>query len=198
MEEKRGGRMEQWKEDAEKVWALLGWEGEAQWFGTKQEQVWESITKYSGKRVMGGRLRSLDQLIRTIRNAEWLGWNLYLGLNPSRYVPGKTKLSREDITHWRYILVDLDPGGDVLVPPSPRPHDGVYRDFPDERLRFAHRIFSGRGYQYWLPVVLGGQGVPTLIPRECPASQSFITGPVAVASPTAERAVRGYLQALLA
>jgi hypothetical protein len=131
---------ENWKEEAEKGWGLLSWEGEVQWFGTKED--------FKKKRVMGGRLCSLEALIGTIRNAEALGWNLYLNANPSR-AAGKQKLARGDITHWRYIVVDLDPGADALLPPEPANWESR---LPDEHLSKAHRIFSGRGYQFWLPL----------------------------------------------
>ena len=100
---------------------------------------------------MGGRLRSLDALIGTIRNAEALGWNLYLNANPTVNRPGKKKLSRKDVTHWRYVVIDLDPGSAALIPPRPGLELGE-GDTADCLLNKAHRIFSGRGYQYWLPI----------------------------------------------
>jgi len=121
--------MAKWKEDAAWGWYLLSWQEEVQWFATKESG--------GQKRTLGGRLDSMDRLIATIRNAYELGWNLYLQANPSRRA-GKVKLSQEDITHWRYIVLDLDPSEDTLAPPL---FDKV-----------AHRIFSGRGYQCWVPV----------------------------------------------
>lgn len=133
-----------WQEDAAQGWELLSYEDEVQWFSTKQE--------VGRKRVMGGRLRSVDALIGTVRNAAELGWNLYLNLNPTFNRPGKSKLSREDVKLWRYIVVDLDPGGDALVPPQPSHNPDAGLGWTDGFLEYAHRIFSGRGYQYWLPV----------------------------------------------
>lgn len=141
-----------WQDDAALAWGLLSWAGEAQWFASKQEPPIETYLPPTAdypdtrgvrispgrKRVMGGRCRSLDQLIGIIRNAEALGWDLYLQANPSREVPGHVKLAREDITHWRYITVDLDPGPDAL--------DVPLKGWP------GHCIFSGRGYQYWVPI----------------------------------------------
>jgi hypothetical protein len=165
---------EPWHEDAEKGWNLLSWEGEAQWFARRDDKV------------LGGRLRSLDALIGTIRNAEALGWNLYLNANPTRHVPGKKKLSREDVTYWRYVVVDLDPTVDALEPPHPS--TSPCRGCSDEWLQFAHRIFSGRGYQYWLPV----RGALEYLehPR--------LMGPWQVNGTSYERRAQGYLAALAA
>jgi hypothetical protein len=165
---------EPWHEDAKKGWDLLSWEGAAQWFARQ------------GDRVLGGRLRSLDALIGTIRNAEALGWNLYLNANPTRHVPGRKKLARGDVTHWRYIVVDLDPTADALEPPRPEADNPEYpmwvmgQGVPAHGwLLTAHRIFSGRGYQYWLPV-----GVePIMLEGERQAR---------------ERIMQGYLDALAA
>lgn len=159
--------MSDWKIDAEKAWNLLSWNNEVQWFATKEEKTQVYIPPTSdfpntrgakintNKRTMGGRLRSLDALIGTIRNAEALKWNIYLNANPSNPT-GKTKLSRDDITNWRYIVVDLDPGEDALTPPGPWISADYTTDgkpyLPDSYLLHAHRIFSGRGYQYWLRV----------------------------------------------
>lgn len=146
--------MEQWKEDAEKAWKCLSWQGEAQWFGTKEiagrarmagpTGGWSEAPPELRKRTMGGRLHSLDALIGTIRNAEALGWNLYLGLNPGRRA-GAVKLNRQDITHWRYVLVDLDPNPG-LVPPD------IMAALAASLLIYAHRLFTGSGYHYWLPL----------------------------------------------
>lgn len=125
--------MEPWQDEAEKAWSLLSWEGEIQWFAAKEEPG-------GNKKVMGGRLCSLDALIGTIRNSEALSWNLYCNANPTRRT-GKIKVSREDVTHWRYVVIDMDPVGEVLTPPGETWMMGV-----------AYRIYSGRGYQYWVPV----------------------------------------------
>jgi hypothetical protein len=185
-----------WKEEAEKAWDILSWEGEAQWFGTKQEAPdgvmrcdnSEHCKPQERKRVMGGRLRSLDALIGTIRNAEALDWNLYLGLNPSRS-SSKQKLSREDITHWRYIVVDLDPGADALTPPSPQDFKHKGADNPDWYLLQAHRIFSGRGYQYWLPLAENSSISLRHIQKFSVSANT--DGPL-----KAERIMSGYLRAL--
>jgi hypothetical protein len=155
-----------WQEDAAQGWELLNYEDEIQWFGTKEEG--------GRKRVMGGRLRSVDSLIGTVRNAAELGWNFYLNLNPTFNRPGKSKLAREDVKLWRYIVVDLDPGGDALVPPVPQPCITK----PSHYLYNAHRIFSGRGYQYWLPI--DTSSIDELYPEK------------------AERIMQGFLRALAA
>lgn len=128
-----------WKEVAEEGWQLLSWQGEAHWFATKLEG--------SRKRVMGGGLMSLDQLLGTIRNAEHLHWDLYLNANPGKPEQrNKRKLAREDITHWRHVVVDLDPTPDAVGAPyiGEPDSDGGWWDHA--------RIFSGRGYQLWLPL----------------------------------------------
>src|SRR6476646_5550207 len=98
---------------ASQAWQLLSWENELQWFASKTsvegacggvyQAGIELVPQKVGvlnKRVMGGRLRSMSALVGTIKNAEALGWDLYLQLNPSRFVPGRSKLARADITHW--------------------------------------------------------------------------------------------------
>ena len=130
MVEKASKEPADWRHEVEKAWALLSWHGEIQWFGCREE--------HGKKRTIGGRLYNLDSLIGSVRNAEALGWNFYCNANPSRR-GAKIKLSREDITHWRYLVLDLDPSEESLVPPR---FDSV-----------AHRIFSGRGYQCWIPVL---------------------------------------------
>lgn len=115
--------------EVEETYFLLSWAGELQWFAKQ------------GDRRLGGRLNSIDALRGTIRNAEALGWDLYLNLNPTNPRPGAIKLAREDVRHWRYICVDLDPVS-ALAPP----------DFWLPKLDRATRVFSGRGYQCWMAV----------------------------------------------
>ena len=118
-----------WHDDASQAWDLLSCDG-VQWFAKQPNKV------------CGGRLRTLDQLIGTIRNAEVLKWDLYLNANPTRPGAG-IKARREDVTAWRYLVVDLDPvDGSPAAPPS-------------DYLLCGARIFSGRGYQFWVPVIDG-------------------------------------------
>lgn len=152
-------------DDAELGWYMLSWEGEAQWFAKKDGHV------------LGGRLRSLDALVGTIRNAEHIGWNLYLNANPTVPCPHKRKLSRENVNWWRYVIVDLDPTPDALAPPSPGSCD-------HKLLTKAHRIYSGRGYQYWLPLA-------KMEPR-------WWDNGLREGSPPAERIMQGYLHSLAA
>jgi len=129
------------------AWHLVGWplhEGqEIQWFATKDET--------GRKRTLGGRIKSLGQLKGALVNAKALGWNFYVQANPSRRT-SKVKQSREDVTHWRYITVDVDPVDDPLIP---------LQEFP----QFAHaRIFTGRGYQLWVPVLKDDSTVQQVLP----------------------------------
>lgn len=122
--------MRNWHEDAEIAWETLHWEGKLRWFASKMEGT--------RKRVMGGVLQSVGTLIGTVTNAEYLGWDLYLQLNPSDCTGAKA--SRQNILFWRYAVLDFDPDGTGLAPPN-------------TNLSFDHHeIFSGRGYQYWLPI----------------------------------------------
>jgi hypothetical protein len=127
-----GGNMTEWQEDVEKGWKLLSFDGAVQWFATKEEPG-------GRKRTMGGGIYSLNEMRDTVRNAQQLGWNLYANANPvfagSRR---KVKTARDDIAKWRYIVMDLDPTENALVPPYPAP--------------WANRIYSGRGYQFWIPI----------------------------------------------
>ena len=157
-----------WQEDARYAWDILSWQGEAQWFARKDSKV------------LGGRLRSESELVATIRNAEVLKWNLYLNANPTRHVPGKKKLSREDVTHWRYVVVDLDPAGEALAPPSPGSGDHAL-------LTKAVRLFSGRGYQFWLPLRIMEIGH---LASTCTAQVEPLN------TAAAERVMQGYLRTL--
>lgn len=126
--------MNTWQDDAEIGWETLSWDNEIRWFASKQE--------HGRKRVMGGVLGSCDRLIRTVENADTLGWDLYLQLNPTRACGIKAK--REDVLFWRYAVLDFDPDGTSLAPPAAVAFD-------------HHQIFSGRGYQFWLPISDTGQ-----------------------------------------
>lgn len=119
---------EDWIDDARAGWDILEFEGEVQWFAKRT----------SPSRTLGGRLRGIDSLFGTIRNAEALGWDLYLNANPTYPRPG-VKLRRSDVSAWRHLVVDMDPTEHALAPPEPH------------WIWAAHRIFSGRGYQYWMP-----------------------------------------------
>lgn len=125
-----------WHDDAVQAWDWLAdTDNELQWFAKRKDG-----------RTTGGRLRSVEALFGTIRNAEALSWNLYLQANQGRRT-GKIKLSWEDITRWRFVIVDLDPDADTIAP-------------PESLLWSAQsmRLFSGRGYQFWIPV----EGEPAL------------------------------------
>jgi hypothetical protein len=162
-----------WQADAEKGWQLLSWRGEAQWFA-----------KRPGGKVLGGRLRSLDQLIGTIRNAEALGWNLYLNANAT-LPTSKIKLSRSDVIRWRYLVVDLDPVADSPVAP------------PESYLPEGVRVFSGRGYQFWVPIrlpIVASFGI-TDSPAGAPLRASCGAFDTAVAL-LYERGMSGYLHTL--
>lgn len=113
--------------DVELGWSLLSWEGEAQWMAKKQD--------WTG----GGRLTSIDQLRGAIKNADAFGWHFYLNLNP--VVRGIKYASRPHVTHWRYAMLDLDPLDPGAPPPIVAPP-----------WTMAAAIFTGRGYQYWLPI----------------------------------------------
>lgn len=127
---------------------------------------------------MGGRLLSLDALIGTVRNAESLSWDLYANANPTRVVRSRTKLSSSDVTYWRYITIDLDPTASALVPPELPAAEPA-----------AHCIFSGRGYQYWMPMRprlacgVGGDGVEWI---EHEAAERIMKGYVANLASTSE------------
>lgn len=153
-----------WVDDVQMGWEALHWHGEVQWFAKKDG------------RPRGGRLRSVDALVDTVRNAEALGWDLYLNVNPTKPSGAKTKLSRSDVTHWRHIVVDLDPTGDALEPPQPEVTPSSHL------LLRAHRIFSGRGYQFWLPVAGPGD---------------WCVGDFSEFMDQAERITQGYLRQLV-
>jgi hypothetical protein len=90
-----------------------------------------------------------DELVKAAAAAEAQGMNFYVQLNPSLR-RDSVRSRAEDITHWSYHLLDIDPG------PKGEPFMAL-----EEFLRFYHHrwglkltphvIFSGRGVQAWIP-----------------------------------------------
>lgn len=119
-----------WQEHARLGWRILSWNGTLHFMAKTPAGV------------IGGRLHSPHELEAAIETAATRGFNLYLHLNPVR--PCGIKGSRHHVTHWRYVLVDLDPID---------PHAGAARvaDLRD-RIAPGHNLYTGRGYHWWLPV----------------------------------------------
>lgn len=118
--------------DVARTWGLLAQENGLQWFARKTENI-----------VTGGRVRSIFQLQHTITWAAREHWHLYVHLNPTKDGIGR-KASRQHILSWKWILVDLDP---VVQRTSNRCVEEL-----SLALQPAFNVFSGRGYQFWLPI----------------------------------------------
>lgn len=86
----------------------------------------------------------------------YAGWNFYVQPNPSARIGG-TRARTEDITEWRWFIVDLDPIADVV----PRTLTEIAHAVQAVMSGYlGHRfddvwpvvLYSGRGIQIWYPV----------------------------------------------
>jgi len=125
----------------EAVWDLLG--GPIRFFA-KSNQL-----------VEGGRCDTLASFTRTANNLR--NWDFYVTLNPSTF-SRRIKASSADITHWRRILIDIDP---VTKEAKEDPHEallagGMVASHISEiipgSLKALSVISSGRGCQMWLEI----------------------------------------------
>lgn len=139
----------------EVTWDLLAHQGELHWMSKKAD----------GRRY-AGIARSPEQLAKLERSSE-RGADVYVQLNPAEGLKAG-RATKSDITHFRGVLVDLDPvpGRVVSVTPERDPDamiDAYRRVRQDtmasvvlglsEKLGFLPKpwvIDSGRGVQAWL------------------------------------------------
>lgn len=110
-----------------------------------------TITRWyakNGDQKRGGRAESLEELVRAAyHNA---GFNFYVAPNPA-FITGGNRHSAEDVSHWSFFVIDIDPLRNAQYP---RP-----LDMADEIVKYVTdmfqlhgdpiRIFSGRGVQLW-------------------------------------------------
>ena len=93
-----------------------------------------------------------SQLMNSVNWAERDGWNCYVGMNPSQKLTG-TRVSTEEITHWCWLLIDVDPiekGANPLL--ALEKVDSILRNYLGEKMLHRYVIDSGRGVQAWYPL----------------------------------------------
>lgn len=102
-------------------------------------------------RVVGDYARSFAELHTAAQEYSKDGWNVYIQMNPTRK-SGGSRASSKDITHWSWVLLDIDP----LDEDSNASYAlDVYLGKLEEQLGhvlFPHVIHSGRGMQAWLRI----------------------------------------------
>ena len=98
---------------------------------------------------------SFSQAIELVTYANWAdqaNYNSYIQLNPSRKITG-TRCRAEDITHWAWFVLDIDPVEEYNEPMKAldRAEDLMKAMFG---LKELHRVVvdSGRGVQAWYPL----------------------------------------------
>jgi hypothetical protein len=123
-------------DDLDRVWNILG--GPVRYFAK------------SHGRIQGGTCKTLGSLRRVVENLK--NWDFYVTLNPSQGLG--VKASSSDITHWRRILIDIDP---VAPDASPSLAAGytlgsLIKFLPNSATSFITTIDSGRGHQLWVEI----------------------------------------------
>jgi len=92
---------------------------------------------------------NLAEFIAAAKAAERQDMNFYVQMNPSIRRDGMRNRA-EDVTHWAYHLLDVDPGPDSDPFAALEDFLRYYHHRLGVKLR-PHVIFSGRGVQAWLP-----------------------------------------------
>lgn len=128
------------------VWNLLAENGEVRYFA-----------KRADGQAQGGRVRSVKALERVGANLGLLGYDIYVHLNPS-VGPG-LKAKSSQVTHWRRILIDLDP----IDPTTPATESirrllGMAEELLPGVSAASTIIDSGRGAQAWASIRHGACG----------------------------------------
>lgn len=89
------------------------------------------------------------ELVQAARTCQGMGMNFYLQLNPSSNRV-RMRARSEDVTHWMYLLMDVDPqekDADPLMALVSFEWE-LWKQMGYER---PHVIDSGRGFQAWFP-----------------------------------------------
>jgi len=130
------------------TWDILFRDRAPAYLGTPYMLHWFA-SRPDGTARMGDYAMSPAELVKAVLAAEKQEMNFYVQLNPSVRRDG-VRNRAEDVTHWNYHLLDLDPGANA------EPLLAL-----EEVLRFYHHrlgvvlkphiIFSGRGVQAWVP-----------------------------------------------
>lgn len=97
--------------------------------------------------MAGGWLTSTAHLLSLMERLS--EWDCYVQLNPTRRRDG-AKAYAEDVSHYRWMLIDVDPGeGDIV--PWDQAADCLMLRLHEVLGVTGHLIFSGRGFQIWVP-----------------------------------------------
>ncbi len=108
---------------------------------------------------------SPGELIQAARTCQAMGMNFYLQLNPSTNRV-RMRARSEDVTHWMYLLMDVDP-----KEPNADPCLALLFYMLGVREGCPHVIYSGRGYQAWFP--FDPMPVVDRIPGSIPAAHAW-------------------------
>ncbi len=120
---------EEVRKQADLAWEIFSHDGRVRWFAK------------DGSRRYGGWLDSADRLAGAIEIAAALKRDFYLQANVCDPKFNGVKCATKHITHWRMLIEDYDPAGDVGGQPLP----------PPAALNSRRKVvcFSGRGWQLW-------------------------------------------------
>jgi len=134
---------------------------------SQAEQVWDIFQRYwppgsafrwfarRADKVVGMVAHNPSQLKNAVDWAEGAGFNVYVQMNPSKVVTG-TRISTEQVTHWNWFLIDIDPLADYEGIPNPLAAldkvDSILRNYLGEKTLHRYVIDSGRGVQAWYPL----------------------------------------------
>lgn len=99
---------------------------------------------------LGGMVTTPEEMVNIARLSSQ-GYNLYVTLNPTNDRICQ-RISTEDVTHWAFVLIDLDPLSDNFRPnpAACAEHMRTVLRKIDSRLAFPAVVWSGRGVQMWL------------------------------------------------
>ena len=89
--------------------------------------------------------RTPGELVASARTCQAMGMNFYLQLNPSSNRV-RMRARTEDVTHWMYLLMDVD-----TVDEGADPYMALLSYMLGRVGGDPHIVFSGRGYQAWFP-----------------------------------------------
>ena len=97
---------------------------------------------------LGGMVTTEAEMLNIARLSHQ-DFNVYVTLNPTNDRIC-SRISTEDVTHWAFILIDLDPLRDKLNPVLCTQQMKAKLKLLDPRLDYPAVVWSGRGVQLWL------------------------------------------------
>jgi hypothetical protein len=120
-----------------------------------------SVFRYFARRphdgaIYGEGLRTTEELVRVTEWADEYGYNSYWMPNPTA-TAGSIRCKAKDISHWRWLLVDIDPvtpGHYDAALAATRAHSVLAEAFPDKPVltHLPLHVNSGRGAQLLCPI----------------------------------------------